>query len=517
AENKVYDGTTAATLATGSASLSGIIAGDTVAIDGSSTTAAFGDKNVGTGKLVTITGLGLTGADAGNYTVTSSASAIADITPRALTASGVVADHKVYDGTTAATLSFAGFDGGGIVAGDDVHLGDYIASFADKNVGTAKTVTVSGLGLTGADAGNYTFTAPSTFAADITPKALSLTGVIANDKVYDGTTAASLTITGPGLTGIVDGDTVALNSGSATAQFADKNAGADKTVLVAGLGLLGADAGNYTLGESGGLTASITPEGLTVIANDQSRTYGDANPQLSVSYNGFVAGENAGNSLDQLAVANTTAEQTSNVGTYAITASGAVAAHGNYTITYVNGALTVTPRSITLSADPASKIFGTADPALSLSLIDGSLAAGDTLDSVTGLLTREAGEAAGLYDILLGEGSRAGNYAITFNADNDAFSITLPPRLGPMHAAGSLVADQRRNDWPDALFARDGAELVEPGLYEWRKDWRLLVAESLGRGDSAGQLADNVLHRIDRLVERSGFSSNNVQWREESL
>ena len=67
-------------------------------------------------------------------------------------------------------------------------------AFDTKNVGTDKTVTVSGLSLTGADAGNYVLTPPTT-TANITAATLTVTGITASNKVYDGTTDATLDTT----------------------------------------------------------------------------------------------------------------------------------------------------------------------------------------------------------------------------------------------------------------------------------------------------------------------------------
>ena len=57
--------------------------------------------------------------------------------------------------------------------------------FNDKNVGIAKPVNVSGITLTGTDAGNYTFNTTATTSADITARALSVTAAGVN-KVHDG-------------------------------------------------------------------------------------------------------------------------------------------------------------------------------------------------------------------------------------------------------------------------------------------------------------------------------------------
>jgi autotransporter-associated beta strand protein len=71
ANNKTYDNTTPATIVTGSAALGvGVINGDTVTLITTGATGAFADANAGTGKVVTVSGLTLGGADGANYSVT---------------------------------------------------------------------------------------------------------------------------------------------------------------------------------------------------------------------------------------------------------------------------------------------------------------------------------------------------------------------------------------------------------------------------------------------------------------
>ncbi|WP_380941875.1 YDG domain-containing protein, partial [Sphingomonas floccifaciens] len=86
----------------------------------------------------------------------------AAITAAPLTVTGATVSNKVYDGTTQATLT-----GGTITAfgADVVTLTQGAGVFADKNAGTGKSVTVSGYALTGADAGNYTLTQPTSLTA----------------------------------------------------------------------------------------------------------------------------------------------------------------------------------------------------------------------------------------------------------------------------------------------------------------------------------------------------------------
>ena len=128
-----------------------------------------------------------------------------------------------------------------MVTGDIVSLSGGTATFGSKNVGTGKTVTLSGATLTGTDAGNYNLTSVGTTTADIATIAVS-GSFTASDKVYDGTTVA--TVTGRSLTGVLAGDVVSLSGGTAT--FGDKNVGTGKTVTLSGAVLAGADKDNYT-------------------------------------------------------------------------------------------------------------------------------------------------------------------------------------------------------------------------------------------------------------------------------
>jgi hypothetical protein len=122
------------------------------------------------------------------------------------------------------------------------------------------------------------------------PPRTDRSGVTAADKVYDATTTATINADSATLAGVLSGDTVTLAAASATGAFATRNAGTGEVVNVSGLSLGGADASNYTLTQPT-TTASITQAGLTVTADNKTRTAGQANPTLTASYAGFVGGE----------------------------------------------------------------------------------------------------------------------------------------------------------------------------------------------------------------------------------
>ena len=163
--NKIYDGTSAATVTLTDNRVAGDVFTDA---DGS---ASFADKNVGNGKAVAVAGITVAGTDAGNYSLASTtASTTANITPRTLTVSTTAAG-KVYDGTTAATATLTD----NRVAGDNFTDADASATFTDKNVGNGKGVTVSGITIAGTDAGNYTLSSTTaTTSANLIPRALTV-------------------------------------------------------------------------------------------------------------------------------------------------------------------------------------------------------------------------------------------------------------------------------------------------------------------------------------------------------
>jgi hypothetical protein len=230
-----------------------VIGSDAVSLTGG--TATFANKTVGSW-AVSGSGFALDGADAGNYELGAvTASANASITPLGITGS-FTAEDKVYDGNTAAGVLTRSVHGH--VAGDDVSLVGGTATFGDKNVGTGKTVTLSGAGLAGVHAGNYTLLEVATTMASITARDLAVTATGVN-KVYDGNTDA--TVTGRSLNGAIAGDDVSLSGG--TAAFDTKHVGTDKEVTLTGATLDGDDAGNYTLTSVSTTTADITPLGIT--------------------------------------------------------------------------------------------------------------------------------------------------------------------------------------------------------------------------------------------------------------
>lgn len=161
-----------------------------------------------------------------------------------------------------------------------------------------------------------------------------------SNKTYDGTTSA--TLGSATFSGVLSGDSVSLDSSSATAAFSNANVGTGKGVNVSGYAVSGTNPG-YQVVQPSSLTADISKADLTVsLANSTpSRAYGESNPSFNLAYSGFVGGESS-SVLDSLPVASTTANASSPVGSYAITIGGG--SDNNYNLIFSNpaGTLTIT-------------------------------------------------------------------------------------------------------------------------------------------------------------------------------
>jgi autotransporter-associated beta strand protein len=208
ANNKPYDGTTAATLS-GTAAYSGLVNSESFSVTGTPT-ASFATATVGTAKSVTVTGYT---APSANYMVTQPTGLTANITQKPLTISSAAASNKVYDGNTTVTLTGTLT---GVVSPDVVTLA-LSGTFASSAVGTGIAVTSTST-ISGAGAGNYTLTQPTGLSADITCNTPTIT-LGSNPSVCRGITSANLTYSGT--TGTPNQYSVTYDATALTAGFAN--------------------------------------------------------------------------------------------------------------------------------------------------------------------------------------------------------------------------------------------------------------------------------------------------------
>ena len=275
-----------------------------------------------------------------NYTVTLVTNTTGVITARALTvtATGV---NKVYDGTTVATVTLSD----NRVAGDVLTTSYASASFADTNVGIGKAVSVSGISITGTDAGNYTFNTTASTTADITAVPLTITASSAPKTYGAAVTFAGTEFTASGLVGSDNVTSVTLTSAGAAASATV--AGSPYAIVPSAA--TGTGLGNYTISYVDG-ALTVSPKALTVTANNRTKTYG-----ATVTFAGteFTAGGLVnGDTVTSVTLTSAGAAASAAVAgsPYSIVPSAAVGTGlGNYTISYVSGSLTVNKASIGLS------------------------------------------------------------------------------------------------------------------------------------------------------------------------
>jgi hypothetical protein len=170
----------------------------------------------------------------------------------------------------------------------------------------------------------------------------------------------------------------------------------------------------YDISWVGG-TLTIDPAVLTlnITANNASKTYGTT---LNFTGSEFTSvGLVNGDVVSGVTLSSAGAVATANAGSYSIVPSNAAISNvsaSNYTISYVNGTLTVNPAPLTVTANALSKIYGNVDPALTYAISTGALVNGDLLG---GNLSRVAGQNVGSYAINQGSLNNS-NYAITYTA-----------------------------------------------------------------------------------------------------
>lgn len=207
ANNKIFDGNTTATLS-GTPVLNTVLFSDDVVLGGTPV-ANFSDAAVGTAKDVTVTGYTISGTKSGNYSLSQPSGLTADIEPSSLL------DQTITFGALASvTYGDADFQ---LTATTDNPGGEpivYSSSNTDVATVSGDIVTIVGAGtttITASQAGNATHNPalPVDQNLVVNPFALSVTGLTAIDKVFNGNTTADLAGTAALSPAPINGDDVA--------------------------------------------------------------------------------------------------------------------------------------------------------------------------------------------------------------------------------------------------------------------------------------------------------------------
>jgi hypothetical protein len=258
----------------------------------------------------------------------------------------------------------------GLITGDMVTVGGS-GSYTQKNVGSNLAYSVLTSSLGGTDASNYYLLGGNQITGNngvITAKSLTVSGITASNKVYDGNQSATVNVNTATQTGLVSGDQIYV---AATGLFDTKNAGASKTVLLTS-SYSGADVSNYSITDQTFTTASITPKQLVITGTvAQDKTY-DGTPVASVTpgvLTGLVGAETVGasasgtfDSKDAGARSATAVYQLSNG------SNGGLAT--NYYLDNTSGhSANITRAHLTVVADDKTRFFGKENPPLTVTVV----------------------------------------------------------------------------------------------------------------------------------------------------
>jgi hypothetical protein len=208
----------------------------------------------------------------------------------------------------------------------------------------------------------------------------------------------------------------------------------------------------FSASTSAVLSQTVNQASLLITAVNASRPYGSANPSFSFTTTGLVNGDTLA-TIGVAPVCSTTATSGSPVGSYPITCSGP-SATANYSITYQQGTLNITPVPLAITANNAIKILDAPSPALTATY--SGFVNGDTPSSLAGTLSCTSAATTtspvGSYPINC-SGQSSNNYVIAYVAGT--LNIVYASGgvcdgdlghqiLSPINADGSSVYNQGR-------------------------------------------------------------------------
>ena len=407
AKDKAYDGNTNVVLDYSAVTFDGVLKNDTLTVTATGTLESAG---VGEQQKVKISNFKLGGDSAANYVLAESGNqteTTATITAKEVTVT-ITSNGGTYGSVVAAAANLSGAVDGENVPVTLTYTGNnYSSATVPVNAGSYKvTASIAN--------SNYTLTGNTTADFVITPKAVTVSGITANDKVYDGTNDATLDCSNAKFDGILKNDklTVAANG------MFEKAVAGKQNVAISGLTLGGASAANYVLAESGNqtqTTATITAKQITVSITPNGGIYGETITPATVTANDVVGEDAPKITLTYTGTANDGTEYNgttppTKAGTYTITAT---INDPNYKLDAgtATAKFTVAKRSATVTPDNKSKVYEEKDPELTYK-VSGVLD-GETLKGIT--LARAKGENAGKYAITAtADASANPNYDVTF-------------------------------------------------------------------------------------------------------
>jgi hypothetical protein len=335
-------------------------------------------------------------------------------------------------GTPQGTVSF--LDGASPIAGcQNLNLN----SFGSVTCTTTAPLPAGVRNITANYSGNANFNASSgTTTQTVNKKSLNITASSHTVTYGDAAPAVTSTITGF-ITGEGTGNLTTQPSCSTTYTQGSGVAGSPYPTSCSG-----AAAANYQFNYING-TVLVNKKALSLTAENKSRAYGAANPALTFTTSGFIAGDNLANSTTGSPGLSTTASTSSPVGTYPITITQGTLASANYSIGPLNnGTLTVTGVQLTVTAENKTRVFGAANPPLTFTVT--GFVNGEGPGNLTGApnlsTTANAASGPGTYPITVALGTLA-NPNYTFAFVNGTLTVTQAATTTTITNAASLAAN----------------------------------------------------------------------------
>ncbi len=291
------------------------------------------------------------------------------VTAKALTITATT-NAKTYDATTsaAAAQTVSGLVGTDSVAG-------LTEVYSDKNVGTSKTLSVTGTYTVSDNNGgnNYTVTTVTNTTGSISKANLTVTA-LTNSKTYDSTTNAAAT---PTVTGLLGTDSVS----GAKEVYSTASAGTGKTLSVSAYTVNdGNGSNNYSVTTVTNTTGVITKANLTITATTNNKTYDSTTTAgAAPTVSGLLGADSVSGLTEVYTTASGGTGKTLSVSTYTVNDSNG---GNNYTVTTAtNTTGVITKATLTITATTNAKTYDATTGAAAAPTVSGLIGT----DSVTGL------------------------------------------------------------------------------------------------------------------------------------
>jgi len=424
--SRTYNGSTVDAL-TGTPTFTGLVGTQTVALGNEATAGMLASANAGPEGVTAGLTLanGSNGGLASNYSLTQPTLSNVTIAQAPLTVSGLSGTNRTYNGSTVDALSgtptFTGLVGSeSLTFGNEATAGTLTSANAGTEGVTASLTLANGSN--GGLAGNYSLTQPTLSNVTIAQAPLTVSGLSGTNRTYNGSTVDALSGT-PTFTGLVGSESLTFGNEATAGTLTSANAGTEGVTasLTLANGSNGGLASNYSLTQPTLSNVTIAQAPLTVTANNASKVYGTT---ASFAGTAFTSGglqnrETIGSVTETSAGSIPTATVAG--GPYPIIASNATGGTfnpANYSISYVNGSLTVTPAALTVltvnGTTVANKSYdGTNTASLSNGALSGVVGGGVTLNQSGYFNTVNVGSNIPVTATDTLSGSSAGNYSLT--------------------------------------------------------------------------------------------------------